>query len=194
MELKEIISKAEQAENLLVEIKNTEQTLKAQKAELRELVENSIPSMFVENGISNVTLSSGIYVGLKQIFAVNIPAAGAIAKAKEERKQELIDRLNKCVNWLRENQGAAIIQNSVTVSFSAGEDETAEKLLSELQERKLQASAAQSIHPGTLKSFLREKWNNDTEIPVELFETYTGQVAEFSLPKPEKSGQRSAKS
>lgn len=188
MELKEIIFQAEIAEALTAEIDANEKATKDMKALLRTMLEDTIPSMLIEAGVSDLTLSSGAFVGMKQIFAVSMPAAGTIAKAKPERQAELFDRVNKCSQWLKDNGGAGIINNQVVCDFSAGEEAMAAELASELRKRQIALTVTKSVHPGTLKSFLREKWNDDTEIPVELFETYTGQVAEINLPKPVKSG------
>lgn len=188
MELKEIVTQAEIAEALMADIAYSEGLIQAKKTSLRTLLEDTIPSMLIEAGVSDLTLSSGAFVGMKQIFAVSMPAAGTIAKAKPERQAELFDRVNKCSQWLKDNGGADIINNQVVCDFSAGEEDAAAELASELRERQIALTITKSVHPGTLKSFLREKWNADTEIPVELFETYTGQVAEINLPKPVKSG------
>lgn len=188
MELKEIIVQAEAAEELIDSIDQYEEVIKSHRITLRNILVDTIPSMFAEIGITSIDLESGAHVGLKQIFAVSMPAAGTITKAKLERKAELITRLNGCVKWLRKHKGADIIKNSVVVEFSAGEDKTAKELFAELRKRKLHPTSSKTVHPGTLKSFLREKWDADVEIPVELFETFTGQEAEITLPKPDKSG------
>lgn len=188
MELSEIIKQAESAEELMASISAAELKLKEDKAALRKILEEDMPNMFVEVGITSVDLASGINVGLKQIFAVNMPAAGAITKAKPEQKKKLIKRLNGCVAWLRKHKGADIIKTSVVVDFNAEDNKIAKELFTELNKRKLHPVRAQVVHPGKLKAFLREKWDNDVEIPVELFETYTGQTAEFTLPKPSKKG------
>jgi len=197
MELKDVIAQAESAEQLMLEISTKEEVLKDLKDRLRKLIEETIPNIFIENGMTAIDLTSGAHVGLKQIFAVSMPAAGTIVKAKPDQKKKLIKRLNGCVSWLRKHKGADIIKSSIAVEFSAGvgNEKIAKELFAELRTRKLHPISSKTVHPGTLKSFLREKWNADVEIPVELFELYTGQTAEFSLPKPDKKpAKRSAKS
>jgi len=183
MDLKEIIELAEAAEQLQSKITLGEQIIKEEKTKLRHILEQTIPDMFTEVGISSVDLTSGDHVGMKQLFSVAMPAAGAIFKAKPADKKKLVQRLNGCIRWLRKHKGAALIKSQVMVEFNAGEDKIAKAIFAELRKRKLHPISSKTVHPQTLKAFLREKWNADVDIPVELFETYTGQVAEIALPK-----------
>ena len=85
------------------------------------------------------------------------------------------------------------IRSQIIVEFAVGNEERAYELYASLKDQEYYPISVQTIHPGTLKSFLREKWNQDVDVPEELFSTYTGQVAEFILPKPDKTGKKSAK-
>lgn len=183
MELKEIIAQAELAEALQAEIAVDAAVIKTKAATLRGLLVETIPSMFIENGLQDITLTSGAKVGLKMIFAVSMPAPGTVAGAKPERRKELSKRVTACINWIKKHKGAALVKHVVTVQFDAGTEGEARALFAELRKRKLNPSGSKSVNANSLKAFLKEKWMADVEIPVELFETYTGQEAEIYLPK-----------
>ncbi len=185
MELNEVIAVAESAEALQSDITFNEETVKAQKAKLREIIAETLPSMFTELGITDFNLQSGAHVGMKPIFAVSMPAPGTVAKAKPERKKELTARVRQCITWLNKHGGKSLVKNVITIEFQSGQEKIANSLFTELRKRKLKPSASKSVHAGTLKSHLRELWYKDTEIP-EIFEPYMGQEAEIVMPKPSK--------
>ncbi len=188
MDIKEIVKQAEQVEMHMSAIAELEAELKNRKAECRGMLTETLPGMLQEAGITEVTLTSGAIVGLRQIFAVSMPAPGTVAKAKPDRRKELQKRVTACVNWLKKNKGAALVKHIITVDFDAGSEKDARALFAELRKRKFKPSGVKSVNAMSLKAFLKEKWLNDVEIPVELFETYTGQEAEINLPKPLKKG------
>jgi hypothetical protein len=135
MGLKKIMAEAEDAIKLEGLVQNAEERLKELKGYLRISLEKTLPDMFAEAGLTAIDLEDGGRIALKQIFAVNIPAAGSISKAKGEKRVALGLRLDGCIRWLRENNCGDVIKNEIIVQIPAGREEEARKLFLELKTR-----------------------------------------------------------
>ena len=183
MELKDIIEKAEIAEELRRGINIQGILLKGLSLKLQTLLTETIPAMMLEEGIQNFTLKSGTAVVIKNIVAGSLPSGGAIKKAKGDDKQELIDRLNGALTWLRKNKAGDIIKNEVSCTFAAGKESEAKEIFSYLNNQGLHPSQESTVHAQTLNAFLREALADGKDVPSDLFKLYTGQVADFKLPE-----------
>ena len=80
--------------------------------------------------------------------------------------------------WLRQQGHGDIIKNQVSVSFGKGEDETALETMTLLEQEGLFPAQKESVHPSTLKAFVRERIESgDSAFTVDtqkLFSVYQG--------------------
>lgn len=183
MDIKDIMAVAEKAEDLQAEIAGMELELKEKKKELQGVVSEQLPALMAEEMIRGFELKSGATVAIKDVVAGNLPASGAILKAKPDKRRELVSRLNAGLLWLRDNKAGDIIKNEVSVLIPTGADKIAAQAFDVLQKLDLDPHRAETVHPQTLSKFLREVNAEGVDIPEYPFSLFLGQVAEIKFPK-----------
>jgi hypothetical protein len=152
---------AKRAKELEKEIEDIETILKERKDQQRKLMEESIPAMLQELGMSKFTMTDGSEIIVKPFYSASIP---------EEKRAQAYE-------WLREHGYDDIIKNTVSVRFGRNEDRLCETLLNQLREQNYPVEQAQKIEPQTLKAWVREQVERGSELPNELFGVYVGQRA-----------------
>ncbi len=146
---------------LVRSFKEAEKTVKTAKEELskaesayRTLKEETIPGAMAELGLKNLTLDSGEVLSIHPEVYASIPA----------------DFREKAFAWLEDNDFGGIIKSEVVVEYGRKELEAAKELLSQLKEQGCEgAYLNESVHPQTLKAFLREQLRKGAAVPLELF-------------------------
>ncbi len=152
---------AKRAKELEKEIEDIETILKERKDQQRKLMEESIPAMLQELGMSKFTMTDGSEIIVKPFYSASIPE----------------DKRAQAYEWLREHGYDDIIKNTVSVRFGRNEDRLCETLLNQLREQNYPVEQAQKIEPQTLKAWVREQVERGSELPNELFGVYVGQRA-----------------
>ena len=165
--LKTIAELAEKIQIQEQQIANTEEDLKKQKEELRNLQNEELPLLMQEIGIKKFELEDGSSVNIKEIYA------GSISQANKE----------KAFNWLRENKFDDIIKNTVTTAFGKGEDTAAKNFMDIAEQAGYTPIQKTEVHPQTLKAFIKERVEGGDEFPMELFGAYIGYKAEIKKSK-----------
>lgn len=160
-DLSSVAGLAKRAKELEKEIEEIESVLKERKEQSRKLLEESIPAMLQELGMSKFTMQDGSEITIKPFYNASI---------KEENRAQAYE-------WLRENGFDDIIKNTVSVRFGRGEDQLCDTLLNQLREQNYPVEQAQKIEPQTLKAWVREQVERGSEFPTELFGVYVGQKA-----------------
>lgn len=141
-------------------IEEAEAHLKKLKQEKHQLSVESIPALMDEMGVDRLDVD-GVSVQLGSFVSASIPA----------------DRRNEAYDWLRENGLDDIIKNEVILGFGRGEDETAQKIMLDLENRGFHPEAKTHIHAMTLKAFVRERVENGLPIDLDLFGAFVGKTA-----------------
>jgi hypothetical protein len=134
-------------------VEEAESALKHAKELARILREETIPSAMQELGIEKLELSTGQKITISQEVYASIPAAG-----KDEAHR-----------WLENNGFGGLIKVGVTTQYGKGERAEALTLFNELHGRGLSAKLDESVHPQTLKAFLKEQISSGNNVPLELF-------------------------
>ena len=147
--------------NKEAEIGDLEDLLKSKKEELRRQSEEELPSMMAELGINSFELDDGSKVTVRDLYG------GYISVPNRDAAYE----------WLRENNYDDIIKNIIAVQFGRGEDQEAEKYLKILEGHGLLPEQNTSIHPSTLKAWVKERMENGDQFPMDLFGAFVGQRA-----------------
>jgi len=100
---------------------------------------------------------------LKPFVSASIPA---------NRKQEAYD-------WLRDHGLDDIIKNDVVLSFGRGEDDTANKVMLDLENKGFHPESKTHIHAMTLKAFVKERVENGQPIDLDLFGAFVAKTADI---------------
>jgi len=140
--------------------------VKAQQS-LKDISERKLPELMDKLGMAEFKTTSGAKVEIDEQVRASIPAT---------RKFEAFA-------WLRTHNSAALIKRSISVDFSKGEDEKADKLLKQLKKDELEAEDKESVHSSTLKSWVTKKLEKGEEFPLDLFGVFRQRVSKVSTPK-----------
>ena len=130
-----------------------ENQLKLAKERARVLREETVPSAMQELGLKDLTLATGQKLAIKQDVYASIPAECKAAAMK----------------WLNDNGFSGLIKVGVQTDFGKGDAERAYTLFAELRDRGLPVQYGESVHPQTLKAFLREQIAKGANVPLDLF-------------------------
>jgi hypothetical protein len=160
-ELSTVSNLASKQLKLTAELATLEAELKAKKEELRLTSEQELPDAMQAAGLTQIILSTGEKISIKEFYSAHI------SKANQE----------KAYQWLLSNGHEGLIKNEVLLKFGREESETVKETVSALQSRGLAPEIRQSIHPSTLKAFVREQLTTGNDIPTEPFGIYIGTKA-----------------
>ena len=160
-ELSIVSSLANKQLQLATQVAEIESMLKAKKEELRLTSEQELPDAMQSAGLTQITLSSGEKISIKEFYNAHI------SKANQEKAYE----------WLTANGHEGLIKNEVLLKFGREESLVVEETVSALQSRGLSPEVRQSVHPSTLKAFVKEQFTSGNDIPTEPFGIYIGTKA-----------------
>ena len=146
---------------LAADVANLEVDLKAKKEELRLTSEQELPDAMQSAGLTQITLNTGERISIGEFYNAHI------SKANQE----------KAYQWLIENGHEGLIKNEVLLKFGREESLVVEETVSALQSRGLSPEVRQSVHPSTLKAFVKEQFTSGNDIPTEPFSIYIGTKA-----------------
>lgn len=166
-DLKRITQLAEELLKLELAITELEEQTKALKEAHRKIQEGDLPEMMEAAGVETFTLSSGRSVSL------SVETYANISKENEET----------AFSWLRDHGHDALIRRELSVSFGKGEDRKANRLFKYLSARKYLSDNSiigkQSVHPATLRAFVRRCLEAGEEIPQDTFGIFQRTVAKI---------------
>jgi hypothetical protein len=160
-ELSIVSSLANKQLQLATQVAEIESMLKAKKEELRLTSEQELPDAMQSAGLTQITLSSGERISIGEFYNAHI------SKANQEKAYE----------WLIENGHEGLIKNEVLLKFGREESTVVDETVSALQSRGLSPEVRQSVHPSTLKAFVKEQFTSGNDIPTEPFGIYIGTKA-----------------
>ena len=139
-------------------IEISENNLKDLKKEFERLSGEVIPTMMAEMGLSHLKLMDGSSVDVKPNYSASISIANR----------------EKAFNWLRENGLGDIIKNEISVSFGRNEDNKAADYAALAEERGFQPTQKLKVEPMTLKALVRERIENNKDMPMDIFNVFVG--------------------
>jgi len=153
IQLKDLVEAAKYQQHLETKIAEFEEELKNYKEMQRRQSQEIVPNMMAELEINSFELDNGYKVSIKDAYYASIPEANLYA----------------CFEWLRQSGLDGIIKTVVAANFGKGEDQEAQKVLDLLTEAGIVADVKSTIHPQTLKSFIKERIVKGLDIDLELF-------------------------
>ena len=147
--------------NKLLDVQKKISTAEEEMKKLKEvettLSEQTIPNLMQQAGISMLKLADGSSVEVKPFYSARIPAS----------------KSEQAFDWLRENGHGDMIKNQVSLEFGMRQDNEAKALVEELKQKGLAVQQKTSVHPSTLRGFVREQIQDlGKDVPAELFGTY----------------------
>ena len=160
-ELSIVSSLANKQLQLATEVAELEVNLKAKKEELRLTSEQELPDAMQAAGLTQIKLKSGENISINEFYNAHI------SKANQEKAYE----------WLTANGHEGLIKNEVLLKFGREESLVVDETVSALQARGLSPQVRQSVHPSTLKAFVKEQFTSGNDIPTEPFGIYIGTKA-----------------
>ena len=143
------------------QVATLEEDLKAKKEELRLTSEQELPDAMQAAGLNQIVLSTGEKISIGEFYNAHI------SKANQEVAYQ----------WLVENGHEGLIKNEVLLKFGREESTVVDETVSALQSRGLSPEVRQSVHPSTLKAFVKEQFTSGNDIPTEPFGIYIGTKA-----------------
>lgn len=170
-DLKKIQQLATEMIKLEYSIVELEESLKALKEAHRKIQEGDLPEMMEAAGVDSFATRDG------RTVALDVETYANISK----------DNQADAFGWLRSTGNDDIIKRTITVEFGKGEDKKAETLFAALQKRKgLKDNTIvgkETVHPSTLRSFVRRCLEAGTEIPQDTFGIFQRTVAKVGAVK-----------
>ena len=157
-DIDKLANKIKEMQAIQKDIEQIEEYLKQKKKELELISGEAIPTMLTEMGLSYLKLADGSSVEVKTNYSATITQAN-----KE-----------KAFNWLRENGLGDIIKNELTVSFGRNEDNKAAEYAELAKGQGYQPTQKLKVEPMTLKALVRERVENNLEMPVDIFNVFVG--------------------
>jgi hypothetical protein len=160
-ELSAVSNLANKQLKLTAEVFELEVGLKVKKEELRLTSERELPDAMQSAGLTQITLNNGEKISITEFYNAHI------SKANQE----------KAYGWLVSNGHEGLIKNEVLLKFGRDESGVVDETVSALQSRGLSPQVRQSVHPSTLKAFIKEQLTSGNDIPTEPFGIYIGSKA-----------------
>lgn len=143
-------------------IEKHEQAAKDAKKEYQRITRELIPAEMEAMGLERVDVD-GNSISLQQFVYASIPAS---------RKEEAF-------NFLRSVGEDDIIKNEVVVQFGKGQDNMAGAFYDDCQNQGYDPTQKQSVHPMTLKGWVKERLQAGQEIDLDMFGAYVGTEAKI---------------
>jgi len=154
--VKSISDKCNNLKDLKQQVEEQEKKLSLLKNKARDLEERVIPEMMQEAGVSLLKLADGSTVEVKPFYAAKIPES----------------RVEEAFSWLRGKGFEDLIKNTVTASFSRGQDNQVSELIKVCEDNGFAYNKKEKVEPMTLKAFVKEQVETGKELPFDLFGVY----------------------
>jgi hypothetical protein len=149
------------------EIAEIELHLKEKSDKLRELTEIKLPEAMMAVGMESFSLADGTAIKISKFYSASIPK----------------DKSDEAFKWLRDNNYSEIIKRVINCKFGKGEDERANTVALGLTQLNIPFEDKESVHPQTLKAFVREQIEGGVTIPMDLLGVYVGNKSKVTPAK-----------
>lgn len=137
-------------------VEELEKQLAAAKASMYRLEREDLPALMNEIGLTEIKLSSGKVITIKEDCDVKLTA---------ERKEAGL-------KWLIDNGYGGLIKTAVAIEFGRGEHDEALHAKALLEKDFGQVQLDENVHHSTLKAFVKERMAAGEAIPLDLFGVY----------------------
>lgn len=126
---------------------------------LRRIREVELPEAMDEVGVAKFTLADGSSVSVNPYYSATITA----------------EKKSAAHQWLDSHGFGDLIKTEVITKFGRGEVDAARELVENLRQQEYEVEGKESVHPQTLKAFIREQVESGAvAVPLDLFGAYVG--------------------
>lgn len=139
-------------------IEEKENEVKRLKERLQDVSEYKIPEIMIRCGLSEFKTADMRKVTVSKYYS---------AKITDDTKAEAF-------SWLEKNGHMDIVKHNIIVPLPRGSSDQAVAVQEALISMGVTFSDEQSIHPQTLKAFVKEQVEAGTDLPLEAFKVYIG--------------------
>lgn len=129
-------------------VESLDQQLATAKEDLRRIEQDDLPDLMMELGLTNFKLANGAAVEVVPDVQCGI---------SEERR-------SAAHSWLTTHNFGGLIKTEVSVAFGKGELAAAQACA-----EKIGGAVKESVHPATLKIFIKEQMAAGSAVPFDLF-------------------------
>lgn len=157
----------EEATKIETSLETLEEKLKEKKTRYKQITEQELPDKMTEFQLETFTTEDGLSV------EVDSGVAGSITNKTRDQ----------ALQWLRENGHDDIIKNALTAWFGKGEDGKRKQLVKAAEKLEIQYEVKESVHPQTLKAFIKECRRDGIGLPQDAFNLYDYKVCKIKRPK-----------
>lgn len=142
--------------------------LKEAKATYQEMEQDTLPSLMLELGFTEMKLLDGTSIQIQDEIACSITEAMRPA----------------ALAWLTENGFDGLIKTAISIPFVKEDREEATELARELFDRYGgDVELKEVVHPATLKSFVKEQLAAANPLPMDLFGVHPYKIAKIEMRK-----------
>lgn len=166
-QLKEVSRLASIQRDLEIEIESREEEVKLLKQELADIAEKQLPQAMTAVGLKSFKLEDGSSVDVKPFYSASISDEKAV----------------QAFGWLKNNGFEDLIKREIKVNFTAGEYEKADPIVNEMEAAGILFNDKLTVHPMTLKSFIKDQVEGGHPVPLDYFNAYIGAKATVKPPK-----------
>lgn len=144
-----------------IAVKEAEDNLKAAKKAFDKTRMEDLPELMIEVGMTKLVTENGDTIELKEEVSTSITQAHKPA----------------ALSWLQAHNFGGIIKTKVISEFGKDERDEALSCAQDLMNKHFKVTFDESVHPATLKSFIKERLAAGDEIPMDLFSVHPYNVA-----------------
>lgn len=149
------------------EVEKAEEDLKNLKDRLRAIERGKLPEALARFRLTKFEIEGGGEVLVKEEVYAGIT---------EERRVAAFQ-------WLLDTGHDDLIKNEVSLNFGKGQDEETQQLVDILNDKGYSFERKRSVHPQTLKAFVRTALADGVPIPFDTFSIHIDKVAKIKLKK-----------
>lgn len=146
-QLKAISALCVQAQEHDKEIEKLQARIAELEAKRDKIIKDQLPEMITGAGVATIELLDGTKVEVEDDLRASISTG----------KRGTPDNRPHAFAWLRKHGFGSLIKMDVVATFGMGKEKEAAKLAESLMKKKYEVSVEESVHPSTLKSFVKEQ-------------------------------------
>lgn len=151
------VKRAVELGNLLVrqqaKVDRLTEELRSAKEDMLRTEREDLPDLLREIGLNSFTLEDGTVISIKE----------EVSAAITEKTK------GAALSWLIEHGFGGLIKTEVLARFGRGDHETAMAFAQRISQDHQDVELKEVVHPGTLKSFVKEQMEKGEAIPMDLF-------------------------
>jgi hypothetical protein len=146
-------------------VAKAEAELETKKKALKATTERDIPELMMKVGVREFVTTTGLRLLIQDLVSCSISEENNVPAVK----------------WLDEHGHGGLVKRVIYVEFPREQEKDAKALLARLKGKFANVAQKATVHPSTLKSWVKEQLTNGKEIPMALFGATQFQKAKIEV-------------